>query len=221
MITTGRPVCAARPGRLSLLDGRLRSLLWLALAILSLQLAGCAVFAPPRPYTTEAEALAERGEPTRRWTNDDGTTVLEYATQPYGHTCLMVEVDQGGIVLRQWDALAAENLARVEPGMDEEQVARLLGTHRSVQTFHLSGEVVWDWNIRNDGPGIATLFNVHFIDGKVVRTSQTYVFPRDGGMFGFWGGYYRGPWVWGGRWGYPRGFYGYPYAHPFAYPWIW
>ena len=109
-------------------------------------------------------------------------------------------------------------VARVERGMSKEQVSRLLGTHRSEQRFTNSGETVWDWNIRNDGPGIAVLFNVHFIDDKVVRTSQTYVYPRDGAMFGGRGGYYAHPWAWGpGWWGYPRPFY----PHPFAYPWYW
>ena len=193
---------------------------WLAmlLAVLgALSLSACVTYTPPRPFTTEAETLAAKGEPTRRWQDDDGTRTLEYATQPKGRSCLMVQVDQGGIVLRQWNALAPENLARVERGMDKEQVSRLLGTHRSEQRFTNSGETVWDWNIRNDGPGIAVLFNVHFIDDKVVRTSQTYVYPRDGAMFGGWGGYYGHPWAWGLGWGYPGPFY----RHPFAHPWYW
>lgn len=194
------------------------ALRWLLLALLAGVLAGCAVFEPARPYTTEAEARAARGEPTRRWLNDDGTATLEYSTQPNGRSCLMVQVDQGGIVLRQWNALAPDNLARVERGMDREQVSRLLGTHRSEQRFTNSGETVWDWNIRNDGPAIAVLFNVHFIDDKVMRTSQTYVYPSDGAMFGRWGGYYGHPWAWGpGWWGYPRAFY----PRPFAHPWYW
>ncbi|ATE61489.1 hypothetical protein [Thauera sinica] len=160
----------------------------LLLVVCTSILGGCAAFAPPRPFTTEAEALAARGEPTRRWQNEDGTTTLEYATQPYGHTCLMVQVDAGGIVLRQWDALDGDNLARVTKGMTRDEVSRLLGQHRSEQFFKLSGEEVWDWNIRNEyGASIATLFNVHFIDGKVVRTSQTYVYPPDGAMWGPWG----------------------------------
>ncbi|MBS0542227.1 MAG: hypothetical protein JSR40_00620, partial [Proteobacteria bacterium] len=103
----------------------------LLLLIAAAFLGGCAAFAPPKPFTTEAEALAARGEPSRRWKNEDGTTTLEYATQPYGHTCLMVQVDAGGIVLRQWDALDDDNLARVRKGMTRQEVARLLGEHRS------------------------------------------------------------------------------------------
>lgn len=196
----------------------LRGIGMLLFVAVALQLAGCMTFAPPRPFTTEAETLAAKGEPTRRWQNEDGTTTLEYATQPYGRSCLMVQIDQGGIVLRQWDALDDENLVRVQKGMTREEVDRLLGEHRSEQTFRLSGEEVWDWNVRNYGPGIATLFNVHFIDGKVVRTSQTYVYPRDGALSGGWGGYYGHPWGWGpGWWGYPRPFY----PHPFVHPWFW
>lgn len=178
-----------------------RILTLLALLILS----GCAAFEPPPPLTTEAEALAVHGEPTRRWDNGDGTTTLEYSTQPYGHRALMVTVDASGVVIDQYDALSDENLARVKPGMTQDEVSRLLGTHRSVQVFRLSGEEVWDWNVYNDGPGVATLFNVHFIDGKVVRTSRTYVYPRDGMV--------SGPW-------YPRLYpysYRYPYGYPFSY----
>ena len=111
----------------------------------------------------------------------------------------MVQVDQGGKVLRQWDALSEENRAKVQVGMTMAEVDRLLGEHRSVQTFRLSGEEVWDWNVYNDGPGVATLFNVHFIDGKVVRTSRTYVY-RNGNGGGMFGGLL---------------FYGHPYGHPF------
>ncbi len=174
-----------------------RILTMLALLILS----GCAAFAPPPPLTTEAEALSVHGEPTRRWDNGDGTTTLEYSTQPYGHRTLMVTVDASGVVIDQHDALSDENLTRVKPGMTQDEVSRLLGTHRSVQVFKLSGEEVWDWNVYNDGPGVATLFNVHFIDGRVVRTSRTYVYPRDGMVFGHW---------------YPYS-YRYPYGYPFSY----
>lgn len=66
---------------------------WLLLLLFAGLIAGCASFEPPRPYTTEAEALSARGEPTRRWSNDDGTTTLEYSTQPNGRSCLMVQVD--------------------------------------------------------------------------------------------------------------------------------
>ena len=72
------------------------SLRWFLLILLAGLLAGCASFEPPRPFTTEAEALSARGAPTRRWSNDDGTSTLEYSTQPNGRSCLMVQVDWSG-----------------------------------------------------------------------------------------------------------------------------
>ncbi len=187
--------------------GRLRGLVTLLAVLGALSLSACVTYTPPRPFTTEAETLAAKGEPTRRWQDDDGTRTLEYATQPNGRSCLMVQVDQGGIVLRQWNALSEENLARVQKGMTGEEVDRLLGQHRSEQVFKQSGEEVWDWNVRNDGPGVGTLFNVHFIDGKVLRTSQTYVYPREGPYFG--------------PWGYPYPYYRHPFfpPHPFFPYW--
>ena len=187
--------------------GRLRGLVTLLAVLGALSLSACVTYTPPRPFTTEAETLAAKGEPTRRWQDDDGTHTLEYATQPNGRSCLMVQVDQGGIVLRQWNALSEENLARVQRGMTREEVDRLLGQHRSEQVFKQSGEEVWDWNVRNDGPGVGTLFNVHFIDGKVVRTSQTYLYPREGPYFG--------------PWGYPYPYYRHPFfpPHPFFPYW--
>jgi len=157
---------------------KLPSLSRASLLLATLLLAGCSAFAPPRPYASEAEVLSARGHPTQRWDNAGGTTTLQYATQPYGETCLMVTVDGQGRVLRQEDGLSDAGRAKVKAGMGKEEVTRLLGRHRSVQYFTLSREEVWDWNIENTGPGIATLFNVHFIDGRVVRTSQTYIhFP--------------------------------------------
>lgn len=195
----------------------------IAAILAMLMLAGCAAFAPPRPLTTEAEAIAVHGQPTRRWDNGDGTTTLEYSTQPYGHTTLMVAVDASGVVLHQENALSDANLAKVKRGMTKDEVARLLGSHRSVQTFALSGEEVWDWNIYNDGPGFATLFNVHFIDGRVVRTSRSYEYPPDGMLsgYGMFGGFAYAPFPYYGHHAFPyplraRRWPGYP---GYAYPW--
>lgn len=173
-----------------------------------LVLAGCSAYGPSRPLATEAETLAVHGEPTRRHDNGDGTTTLEYSTQPFGYSALMVTVDRSGVVVDQRDALSDKYLADVRPGMTMAEVSRMLGRHRSVQTFRLSGEEVWDWNVHNDGPGVATLFNVHFIGGKVVRTSRTYVFPNDGPL--------TRPFFSAPLYAFP-----YPYALPMWYRWRW
>lgn len=155
---------------------------WLPMAALSL-LAGCA-FLPPQiepGATTEAQIIATYGQPGRRWVEADGSATLAFPTQPRGWSCLMVELTPDGRVRNARDALSDTNQARVEVGMTMAQVDRLLGPHSSEVFFPLSGEWVWDWNVPHFGPGIATLFNVHFKDGVVTRASRNFV---PGGAFG-------------------------------------
>ena len=168
--------------------------------VVVLGLGGCATHS--RVYATEAETLEARGEPTTRWDHGDGTATLEYATQPEGTTCLMVRVDATGKVLQQWDALAAKNLARVKPGMSKEDVAKLLGARRSEYVDSATQKEVWDWNIRHRGVGVATLFNVYFVDGRVEYTKRTRIVPEGEDARTRW-------------YPYP---YPYPYAYPYPYP---
>lgn len=154
----------------------------LSIGVVMLLLAGCAGFGQPRVFSTEAELLDRRGTPDRVWANDDGTRTLEYSTQPKGIRNWMYTVDADGRVVAQFDALTRENLRRVKVGMTVAEVERLLGRHREINRFRLSGEEVWNWNVENEWPDLlATRFNVHFVDGAVKRTSFTLVLPRNGG----------------------------------------
>jgi hypothetical protein len=138
--------------------------------------------------TREAEVRAAFGAPSRIWHNPDGTRTFEYATQPAGSTCWMVTLDADGHLVEALDALSDAGQARIQSGMTEAEVERLLGRVRTIVHFRLSGETVWDWNIDNTtGPGIATRFNVHFKDGRVVRTSRSFEFMRDGPISGGFG----------------------------------
>lgn len=166
-------------------------------------LSACAALGPPSPMLNEAEVLGKRGEPTHVWNNEDGTRTLEYATQPYGVSAWMYTIDPNGTVVRQFDALSDENRRRVKPGMSSAEIRRLLGQERSVQRFALSGEEVWDWNVPRDHPGVvATLFNVHFIGDKVVRTSLSHIYPESRWRMGFGFGHGMGShWGLGVGWG--------------------
>jgi len=59
---------------------------------------------------------------------------------------------------------------------------------------------------------------VQFVDGKVVRTSRTYVYPNEGAfagpMFGYPYPYYAYPFPYRSRWRHR-----YPYWS--GYPWYW
>ncbi|MDR1853915.1 MAG: hypothetical protein LBR05_03305 [Azoarcus sp.] len=155
-----------------------------------LALVGCATTTPN--FTTQEEVLSKRGEPVARWANDDGSTTLEYSTQPDGTTCLMVQVDAEGKVLRQWDALTPQNLARVKLGMSKEEVSRILGAHRSERVLSDSKEEVWDWSVRfRRRKG---LFNVYFADDKVKSTERAVLYAA-GEDDRAWYPYYYYPFV--------------------------
>ncbi|MEC5399072.1 outer membrane protein assembly factor BamE domain-containing protein [Uliginosibacterium sp. H1] len=162
---------------------RTRSLLQSVLmcTALAIGLTACASFIPftIEQGQTREHVVSKAGRPAHVWKNADGTETLEYPQQPYGTACYMVTVGADGKVLRVDNALQPENLARVAAGMSEEQVLRLLGSPRQTNTYKLSGETVLDWNVRDPGVMSGMRFNVHFKDGKVARTSQSYYDSRD------------------------------------------
>ncbi|WP_457423469.1 outer membrane protein assembly factor BamE [Roseateles sp. P5_E7] len=152
------------------------------LAILALStalLAGCATAPALLPGTSRSEdVIAAYGQPRRIWPEADGGRTLEYSSQPMGRHCYMVRLAADGRLVSIEDGLSAANRARIEPGMTPEQVSRMLGTERSRVFFRLSGEDVWDWTVEPDQIGSYGLrFNVHFKDGRVLRTTQSMVFP--------------------------------------------
>lgn len=152
------------------------------------------------PGQDEAQVRHELGEPTRVIQEPDGGTRWQYATQPFGISFVNVRFDPAGRLSQFWDGLDEAHRSDVRVGMTTEEVADRLGPYRTEVYFSLSKETVRDWNVNNQfGPGIATLFNVHFKRGRVVRTSTSYVYPRDGGMaFGGVGGFHIGSGGWGG-----------------------
>ena len=145
--------------------------------VASALLSACALSPTIDPgTTTEAQIISTYGQPTRRWTNPDGTTTLEYATQPAGISCFMFTIDGQGRVVNARDALSDTNMARVQVGMTEQQVDRILGQHADVDFFSLSGETAWSWNIPTFGPGLATHFVVYFKNARVVRTGRDTIY---------------------------------------------
>ena len=153
-----------------------------------LALAGCALMSRIETGQSAGDVRAGHGAPTRIIAQPDGGELWQYATQPFGTTFIQVRFDAAGQVAETWDGFAPKRLAQIKAGMGEEEVIDRLGPYRRIEYFALSREHVWDWNISNsDGPGIATRFNVHFRDGRVVRTSTSYEYGRDGRFFGSFG----------------------------------
>jgi len=157
--------------------------LWptLAAMLLATLLGGCATPGhDPRlavGRATGSDVQARYGPPTRIWPEADGGHTLEYAHQPFGDHCDMLRFDASGHLQALRDGLAPAERARVVPGMNVEQVQRLLGRERTRVHYELSGEDVWDWNVPPPDAGYWLRFNVHFRDGVVVRTTETLIDP--------------------------------------------
>ncbi len=146
-------------------------------------LAGCATLEHDerlQPGRSErAQIVALYGQPQRVWPEADGGQTLEYSSQPFGQTCYLVHLDAQGRLLSVEETLRdeARRFAAIQPGMSPEQVSRRLGRERSRVFFRFSGEEVWDWNVPPDQSGYLLRFNVHFKDGRVLRTTQSMEFP--------------------------------------------
>ncbi|PTT82929.1 hypothetical protein DBR42_16400 [Pelomonas sp. HMWF004] len=159
----------------------MRPLLIATLTVCSALLAACATpdrDARLKPGSSRAaDVTALYGQPTRSWPEPDGGRTWEYSQQPMGRHCYMVRLAADDTVLSITDGLSPASRAQIEPGMTPEQVSRRLGTERSRVTYRNSGENVWDWTVEPEQQGGYGLrFNVHFKDGRVVRTTQSMVF---------------------------------------------
>ncbi|MFT4173613.1 MAG: hypothetical protein QM639_13695 [Rhodocyclaceae bacterium] len=157
--------------------------------IAALALAACAsTMGPPRLQAgqTEAEVLAQAGQPAETFDNADGSRTLEYNNQPFGTTVYMVTLGGDGRVREVAQVLSDPYMARVKPGLTHDEVLRLLGRPLSRQTYPLSKEEAWEWNIDSMGyGGQLKRFDVIFKDGKVIRSETRFIDRYDcGGILG-------------------------------------
>lgn len=124
--------------------------------------------------TTEDQIRAQMGKPEIVWENDDGSRRLEYPRSPNGLRTYMVDIGPDHKLCAVTQALTAENIGQVQPGMSEDEVRRLLGKPTTVAEFRLKKEVVWSWRWLEDGVNTPGMFNAHFgPGGRVVTTSRS------------------------------------------------
>ncbi|WP_061133168.1 outer membrane protein assembly factor BamE domain-containing protein [Caballeronia fortuita] len=124
--------------------------------------------------TTEAQIRDQMGEPETERTYTDGSKRLEYPRGPAGTTTYMVDLDASGRFVSVTQALTAENIAKVRPGMTMDEVRRLLGKPTEIAEYRLKKERVWSWHWLEDGVNQDAMFNAHFgPDGVVVTTSRS------------------------------------------------
>jgi outer membrane protein assembly factor BamE (lipoprotein component of BamABCDE complex) len=120
--------------------------------------------------TTEAQVRSQMGEPVFT----DGSKRLEYPRGPQGLNTYMVDIDRDGKLQAITQVLTAANFAKVQPGMSEDEVRRLLGKPGQVAVYPLKPETVWSWKWREGGVTEEGFFNVHFDQfHKVYTTSRS------------------------------------------------
>jgi outer membrane protein assembly factor BamE (lipoprotein component of BamABCDE complex) len=124
--------------------------------------------------TTEEQIRSQMGKPETERTFTDGSKRLEYPRGPQGLNTYMVDIDRDGKLQAITQVLTAANFARIQPGMSEDEVRRLLGKPGQVAVFPLKPETVWSWKWREGGVTEEGIFNVHFdAFHKVYTTSRS------------------------------------------------
>lgn len=123
--------------------------------------------------STESDVLRQFGEPVQVVEKADGSKMLFYPRQPEGRTNYEIGIGADGKMSSLRQLVTAANLAKVQPGMDQAQVRRLLGRHARTRSYAMKpDEEVWQWHAM-DGQA-KKLFEVTFDrDRKVLSTSVT------------------------------------------------
>lgn len=148
------------------------------LAMAALVLAGCA--APGsgglRPGEAGlAEVRAVFGPPTMEWTEADGSRQLAYPRGPMGVHTYMVRLGPDGKLRSVENVMDWRAFARVEAGMSQAEVLRLLGPSVPAWTvyFSMRDELAWEWRYCDDWGQLAR-FDVLFDNTrKTVRSTMS------------------------------------------------
>jgi len=122
----------------------------LTVVLLTLVLAACASYsgAGLRPGEARLEDVVRlMGQPAMRWQDPDGSIQLAYPRGPAGIHTFMVKLGADGRLQSNANVLDEAGLARIRPGMTQEQVLRVLGPPDYSRTayFKARDELVWDW----------------------------------------------------------------------------
>jgi len=99
--------------------------------------------------STEADVRKQFGEPTLVVERADGSKQLEYPRQPEGWTNYQIEIGADGKMSSLRQLVTPTNFAKVQPGMTQDAVRRLLG--RTAKTWNFPTkpeEEIWDWRFQ-------------------------------------------------------------------------
>ena len=150
----------------------------LAIVLLTLALAGCASYSGSglRPGEARLEDVVRlMGKPAMRWQDPDGSIQLAYPRGPAGIHTFMVKLGPDGRLQSIANVLDEAGLARIRPGMTQEQVLRVLGPPDYSRTayFKARNELVWDWRACTYNVNIQRLYVLFDAAAGTVRSTMT------------------------------------------------
>lgn len=123
--------------------------------------------------STLQDVRAAMGEPAMQWVDPDHSMQLSYPRGPAGFHSFMVYLDPAGRLTRIQNVMDSTSFYRIEPGMTEQQVLRILGPSVPAWTNYFAArrELVWEWRYCNEFSQTSR-FDVLFDgDRHTVRTS--------------------------------------------------
>lgn len=128
-----------------------KSLLRRGLIVISaLLVAACAGYgsSPLTPgVSTLPEVVAVMGHPAMTWRNPDGSQQLAFAQGPAGTQTFMAHIAADGRLQRLTGVLNEAYFGRIEPGMTQAQVLRILGPSGAPWTtvYPRTQTLTWSW----------------------------------------------------------------------------
>jgi hypothetical protein len=113
----------------------------------ALVLCGCAALEPPTfaPGTSMGEVESRMGKPKATVKAPDGDTVWQYPSGPVGQTTYMVRFGPDERVRSVYQALTPAPFAKIQPGVSQDEVRRLLGPPGQTVFFRRMDEEVWSY----------------------------------------------------------------------------
>lgn len=120
--------------------------------------------------STEADVHDRFGAPDNVWSEPGGARTLEYNRQPAGQVNYMITLAPDGKLVAVRQVLTPENFTRIQPGMEMNEVRRLLGKPAKTTHFALKGETAVDWRFALPASGPKVFTVVHGADLRVIRT---------------------------------------------------
>ncbi len=121
----------------------------------------------------EADVRKQFGEPVQITEKADGSKVFAYPRQPEGATNYEIVIGADGKMASLRQLLTPDTFARVQPGMAQGEVRKLLGKHAKTQRFAMKpDEEMWTWRFVLGQQ--KKVFEVVFDrDGRVLSTNTT------------------------------------------------